>query len=220
MNITELKYRSLMRKLRYFPIAFLCFCVGIGLVWLVTPVPLIASVPETAPQSTVESGDVETVIPDTDPEPEQSTNSPDNMITSDETRMSQSCSRTGVQDTERHAFDELTTIRLDANGDGRSDELIPRVFETRGKRGLRHWISFNLRLSGQTSSREFFRYMYGGEDPYWVWALVPCRINRDRYPDLLFYSGDDTSEEEVLLLNTKNSFVVFRRPGPKSLGEL
>ena len=129
-----------------------------------------------------------------------------------------SCNRAVVYDKDRRGFDELAVISLDVNRDGLSDKLIPSVSQTRGKSGIQHWIAFDVKISGQEQQRRFFRYMYGGEETYWVWALIPCRVNQDKYPDLLFYSGDDTSDERIYLVNTKNSFRVFRRPGPKSLG--
>jgi hypothetical protein len=41
--------------------------------------------------------------------------------------------------------------------------------------------------------------------------FVPCSVNGDRRTDLLFYSGDDTSVETIILVNTGNAFKVHSR---------
>ncbi len=59
----------------------------------------------------------------------------------------------------------------------------------------------------------FFRYQYGsGEADYWVYALVSAGdINGDGKRDLIFYSGDDSSDETITLINRGNRFIVHKR---------
>ena len=54
----------------------------------------------------------------------------------------------------------------------------------------------------------FFSYRYGDERAdYWVWALKAVGdLDRDGRTDLVFYSGDDTTDETVVLLQTPRSF--------------
>lgn len=122
------------------------------------------------------------------------------------------CQFHDVYDSERHGFDELKPIRIDVDGDGHLDTITPHVWRT-GKTKVQHWISFDVRRARGGSKSSFFKYMYGGADTYWVWALVPCKADGDRLPDLLFYTGDDTSQESVILKNTGSSFRVLKRRG-------
>jgi hypothetical protein len=67
--------------------------------------------------------------------------------------------------------------------------------------------------SGGRRINSFFRYQYGdGESDYWVYALISAGdINHDGKTDLVFYSGDDTSDETITLLNRGNRFIVHQR---------
>lgn len=61
-------------------------------------------------------------------------------------------------------------------------------------------------------SKSFFTYRYGsGEVAYWVYAVAPCDTDKDGRVDLVFYAGDDTSVETVILRNTGKGFVVHSR---------
>jgi hypothetical protein len=40
---------------------------------------------------------------------------------------------------------------------------------------------------------------------------VPCDVNKDGLIDLVFYSGDDTSDETIILLNKADRFIVDSR---------
>ena len=60
--------------------------------------------------------------------------------------------------------------------------------------------------------RSFFKYRYGiDKTDYWVWALVPCKVNKDGRRDLAFYAGDDTSDETIVILNQGSRFRVHSR---------
>ncbi|MCA1623786.1 MAG: hypothetical protein LC768_06680 [Acidobacteria bacterium] len=111
---------------------------------------------------------------------------------------------------------------MDVDGDGKLDTITPRAYKvkvnrktsskTKSKVRENYWIAFNIKTSNGRVLNSFFRYNYGiNEAVYWVYAFVPCRINRDGRTDLLFYSGDDTSQESVVLVNRGNSFKVFSR---------
>ena len=74
------------------------------------------------------------------------------------------------------------------------------------------WIVFDLKTGRGRVVRSFFKYRYGTDDvDYWVWALVPCKAHRGGRTDLVFYAGDDTSDETIGLLNQKAGFRVHSR---------
>jgi len=127
-----------------------------------------------------------------------------------------------IEDRDRRSFDDRSPVFLDVDGDGKPDRISPRVYTVKAKRrppGDRrprgketHWITFDLKTSQGRAANSFFRYEYGTDEAdYWVYALVPCDVNRDGRADLVFYSGDDTSDETIILLNRGGRFVVHSR---------
>jgi hypothetical protein len=127
-----------------------------------------------------------------------------------------------VDDTLKRPFDDRSLILIDVDGDSKPDIITPRVYSVKGGRkapghgstGAResHWISFDLKTSTGRTLKSLFSYEYGTDEAdYWVYALVPCEANRDGRTDLLFYSGDDTSDERVVLLNKGGRFSVHSR---------
>jgi hypothetical protein len=119
-----------------------------------------------------------------------------------------------IEDSSRRSFEELGPIAVDVDGDGKPDTITPRIYATRkrGKRRENHWITFDLNPTRGLAQRSFFRYKYGTDEAdYWVYALVPCDVNKDGELDLVFYSGDDTSDETVVLLNRGGVFRVHSR---------
>ncbi len=132
------------------------------------------------------------------------------------------CRKIVVQDPDRRGFDERDSFGIDVDDDGKPDKITPRTYtvkttrkvsdKTKPKAGEIHWIAFDLKTSKGRVIKSFFKYNYGTDEAdYWVYALVPCRLNRDGRTDLLFYAGDDTSEESIILVNRKNAFKVFSR---------
>jgi hypothetical protein len=130
-----------------------------------------------------------------------------------------------IEDRDRRSFAELTPIFLDVDGDLKLDRISPRVYSLTSapnrKRKSRaketHWITFDLNTSSGMVLRSFFRYQYGtDEGNYWVYALVPCDVNKDGRTELVFYSGDDTSDETIVLLNRGGRFIVHSRKVSKS----
>lgn len=125
-----------------------------------------------------------------------------------------------VTDLDRRGFDDLQPIFIDVDGDGKKDRLNPRTYQTRSKlRGgrplkkhIKNWITFDLKTSRGLSIKSLFTYNYGTAETggsYWVYALIPVGdVNKDRKLDLMFYAGDDTSDETVILLNQGNRFTV------------
>lgn len=126
-----------------------------------------------------------------------------------------------VSDDVKRSFNELSPIKIDVDGDGRPDTIEPRVYtvtrRARGKRlrqrDVQHWIAFDLTTTTGRRIPSFFKYRYGtAEADYWVYALIPAGdIDGDRRVDLLFYSGDDSSDETITLINRGNRFVVRSR---------
>lgn len=113
-----------------------------------------------------------------------------------------------VEDRDRRSFDEQGVITIDVDGDGKPDTITPRIYKAGGNR----WISFDLKTSKGRDLKSFFKYKYGNdESEFWVYALVPCNINKDGRTDLVFYAGDDTSNETIDLVNRGNSFGVQSR---------
>ena len=132
------------------------------------------------------------------------------------------CRNVIVQDSDRRSFDDRTPFTLDVDGDGRPDTIRPRTYTLKASRkgsgrltpNAReiHWIAFDLKTSDGRVFKPFFRYDYGTDEAdYWVYAFVPCSINGDRRTDLLFYSGDDTSVETMILVNKGSTFKVLSR---------
>jgi len=127
-----------------------------------------------------------------------------------------------VTDEDRRGFDDLRPLHIDVDSDGKPDRIQPRTYQTYKRRGsqllfkdITNWITFDLATTRGRTIRSFYTYKYGtalNGDSYWVYALIPiCDVNRDGKTDLLFYSGDDTSDETVILLNRGNRFVVHSR---------
>ena len=127
----------------------------------------------------------------------------------------------GITDDDRRGFDELMPISIDVDGDGKADTITPRTYQINTKKGskeardIQNWIAFDLVTSRGQTVKSFFKYNYGTAEQggsYWVYALKSAGdINRDGKTDLIFYSGDDTSDETVWLANRGNRFTELRR---------
>jgi hypothetical protein len=124
-----------------------------------------------------------------------------------------------IADRDKRGFDQLTPILIDVDNDGRPDKILPRVYvrkanaKGRSQRGSTqkeaHWIAFDLKTTRGRSLKQFFSYQYGSDRAdYWVYAIVPCDMNNDGKTDLIFYSGDDQSDDTIVLLNVGGRFLV------------
>lgn len=129
-----------------------------------------------------------------------------------------------VSDADRRPFDDISEMKIDVDGDGKLDAIKPRTYQVVKrksrtgpirKRDIQNWITFDLITARGKRLRNFFRFEYGTAETggsYWVYALKSIGdINRDGKPDLMFYSGDDTSDERVILANRGTRFVVIKR---------
>lgn len=130
-----------------------------------------------------------------------------------------------ITDEDRRGFTELGQIKIDVDGDGKLDTIQPRTYQislkprVKGKRlrkrDIQNWITFDLTTSKGRVIKSFFKYNYGTAEQggsYWVYALISeGDFNKDGKIDLIFYTGDDTSDETVWLANRGNRFTEFRR---------
>lgn len=132
------------------------------------------------------------------------------------------CEKIVVQDSDRRSFDDRSSFMLDVDGDGEPDTITPRTYAVKTNRNVSgktktkaediHWITFDLKTDKGRVINSFFKYNYGTDEAdYWVYAFVPCSTNRDGRTNLLFYSGDDTSAETVILVNRGSVFKAYSR---------
>ena len=127
-----------------------------------------------------------------------------------------------IDDDVKRAFSQLQPIKIDVDGDGKTDTIQPRAYavvENCGKgrhlkfTDIKHWIEFDLTLARGRKIPSIFKYEYGtSEITYWVYALVSAGdVNGDGKTDLVFYTGDDESDETITLVNKGNRFIVHSR---------
>ena len=129
-----------------------------------------------------------------------------------------------ITDDDRRGFGELGQIKIDVDGDGKLDIIQPRTFQIISlrskskrirKRDMQNWMAFDLTTSKGRRIKSFFKYNYGTAEQggsYWVYALKAAGdVNKDGKMDLVFYSGDDTTDETIILANKENRFVVYKR---------
>jgi hypothetical protein len=127
-----------------------------------------------------------------------------------------------VSDDDKRGFDEMDAIFIDVDLDGKPDRIQPRTYKTYhrppGKhllsKHIKNWITFHITTSGGKTLKSIFTYNYGTAENggSWVYALRSIEDeNKDGRPDLMFYTGDDTSDETVILLNNGNRFPVHSR---------
>lgn len=132
------------------------------------------------------------------------------------------CRKVVVQDSDKRDFNERGSFTLDVDGDGEPDTITPRTYAVKTSRRVSdkarpiareiHWIAFDIKTSKGRVINSFFKYDYGTDQAdYYVYAFVPCRINSDRRTDLVFYSGDDTTDETIILENKGRVFKVRSR---------
>lgn len=130
-----------------------------------------------------------------------------------------------ITDVDRRAFENLNQIIIDLDGDGDPDTIQPRTYQTTiklipnkkniSKRNIQNWITFDLITTKGRRINSFFKYNYGTAEQggsYWVYALISAGdLNHDGKTDLVFYSGDDTTDETIKLINKESKFIVFSR---------
>jgi hypothetical protein len=124
-----------------------------------------------------------------------------------------------INDKDKRPFTDLRPIILDVDNDGTLDTIIPRVYSVEMNRLRRggnkrtkqtHWITFDITMSKGRTLKSFYRYQYGSDlADYWVYAFVSCKQHGP--PVLVFFSGDDTTDETVVLRYRHGRFVVQSR---------
>jgi hypothetical protein len=112
-----------------------------------------------------------------------------------------------------------TVLNTDIDGDGKSDRVIASYYTQpvltynfsaintcQTLPGI--FIRYTLESSKTRSSRVIFEYRYGTVlAQYWVRELrVDRDIDRNGLIDLVFYTGDDTSDEKVVLFQQQQGF--------------
>ncbi len=126
----------------------------------------------------------------------------------------------GVTVIDSRGFDDTRPIEMDLDDDGLKDKITPRLFtvkmsqtaRSRNKTTEVHWIAFDLKTSRGQFLKSFFKYRYGTDEAdYWIYHFTPCRLNRNGRTDLFFYSGDDTSQESIILANKGDRFRIYFR---------
>jgi predicted dithiol-disulfide oxidoreductase (DUF899 family) len=135
-----------------------------------------------------------------------------------------------ISDNDRRPFENLSQIKIDVDGDGKPDTIQPRTYQITikrssnlklvRKRDIQNWIAFDLMTTKGRRINSFFKYNYGTAEQggsYWVYALIPTSdINRDKKTDLVFYSGDDTSDDTITLISRGNRFIIHKKKHTKS----
>lgn len=107
----------------------------------------------------------------------------------------------------------------DLNGNGKPDRIVEvkykkpvkqfsRTDETRCETRVGHFAKYVLYLDNQKRGKVIFEYMYGSpEADYWQYGIDKAiDLNRDGVKDLIFYAGDDTSQEHVFLIQKTGYF--------------
>lgn len=135
---------------------------------------------------------------------------------------SMACKNRIVNDSEKRDY-VGDSFSIDVDDDDKLDTITARTYKVKvignakSKVKETHWISFDLKTSKSKTIKSFFKYKYGDNvADYWIYALVSCQVNKDGKTDLLFYAGDDTSDETIILQNTGNSFKVISRKTKKN----
>jgi hypothetical protein len=112
-----------------------------------------------------------------------------------------------------------TVLKVDINGNGKLDRVVATYFSrpvlviddfkantcktTSGK-----FVRYTMYTDGQKKGRVIFEENYGSTiASYWVHQLeIGKDLNRDGRTDLVFYMGDDTSDETTYLLQKPEGF--------------
>lgn len=124
-----------------------------------------------------------------------------------------------ITDADRRDFNDLSPIMIDLDGDNKPDTIKPRIYQIKPTGGknpklseVKNWIAFDLTTSRGRTIKNIFKYNYGTAEQggsYWVYALKSAGdFNNDGETDLVFYSGDDTTEETIFLTNKAGVFSV------------
>lgn len=107
----------------------------------------------------------------------------------------------------------------DLNGNGIPDRIVKIehkkpfkrlswIERTKCEMATGHFAKFVLYLDNQKDGKVIFDYLIGDEEAqYWQYRIDKAvDLNNDGVKDLIFYAGDDTTEEYVFLIQKQNFF--------------
>jgi len=114
---------------------------------------------------------------------------------------------------------EENTFVADINGNGKRDRILKSLYEkptflpsysedNKCEERNGHFVKFVLYLDSQKRGIKIFDYLIGdNESQYWQYRIdKTVDLNKDGVKDLIFYAGDDTTQEYVFLIQKRNHF--------------
>lgn len=101
----------------------------------------------------------------------------------------------------------------DLNGNGKRDRIVTVRYKKRVRQlswidrtkcemRVGYFAKYVLYLDNQKKGKTIFEYLYGdNEAQYWRYVIDKAvDLNKDGVKDLIFYAGDDTTEEYIFLI--------------------
>lgn len=119
----------------------------------------------------------------------------------------------------------------DLNGNGKRDRIVTVRYKKRVRQlswtdrtkcemRVGYFAKYVLYLDNRKKGTTIFEYLYGDDEAqYWRYVIHKAvDLNKDGVKDLIFYAGDDTTEEYIFLLR-KPTYIKAVYPGGFALDE-